>query len=151
MSEIDINPYGGNSRPQEGNSTAVMAATDSLNSHELNKMNTIIEEHYQTKQSTILDKSLGEVMHNTINFFGHSYESYSEKVLEAEAIFNITSNGSYMSYLHKHLTAMVLFIRDDDNIIYMGIIMIILSVLICFFNISRSYGNSGFIDVDRKS
>ena len=53
MSEIDINPYGGNSRPQEGNSAAVMAATDSLNSHELNKMNTIIEEHYQKKPTML--------------------------------------------------------------------------------------------------
>ena len=52
-----------------------------------------------------------------------------------------TTDNSYLDKLQTHLIAITLFIRDDDNIIYLGIIMIILSVLICFFNISRSHGN----------
>jgi hypothetical protein len=141
----------GNSRPQEGDSSYVMAAAESLNSHELNKMNTIIEDHYKKKQSTILEKPLGEVIDNTINFFAHSFDSYSEKVIEAEAILMIDSSDSYIGYLKKHLTAFTLFIRDDENIIYLGILLIILSVLICFFNISRSYGTGGSNESGGKS
>ena len=40
---------------------------------------------------------------------------------------------------------------DEDNAIYLGIIMIILSVLICFFNISRTYGHSETGGSDTKS
>jgi hypothetical protein len=141
----------GNSRPQEGDSSYVMAAAESLNSHELNKMNMILEEHYKKKQSTILEKPLGEVIDHTINFFAHSFDSYSEKVIEAEAILMIDSPDSYMGYLKKHLTAFTLFIRDDENIIYLGILLIILSVLICFFNISRSYGITGSNESGGKS
>jgi len=141
----------GNSRPQEGDSSYVMAAAESLNSYELNKMNIIIEDHYKKKQSTILEKPLGEVIDHTINFFSHSFDSYSEKVIEAEAILMINSSDSYMGYLKKHLTAFTLFIRDDENIIYLGILLIILSVLICFFNISRSYGTGGSNESGGKS
>ncbi len=141
----------GNSRPQEGDSSYVMAAAESLNSYELNKMNIIIEDHYKKKQSTILEKPLGEVIDHTINFFAHSFDSYSEKVIEAEAILMINSSDSYMGYLKKHLTAFTLFIRDDENIIYLGILLIILSVLICFFNISRSYGTGGSNESGGKS
>ena len=52
-----------------------------------------------------------------------------------------TEHG-YLNTLQTHLIAIYLFIRDEDNVIYMGIIMIILSVLICFFNISRTYERS---------
>lgn len=141
----------GNSRPQEGDSSYVMAAAESLNSHELNKMNTILEDHYNKKQSTILEKPLGEVIDHTINFFAHSFDSYSEKVVEAEAILRIDSSDSYIGYLKKHVTAFTLFIRDDENIIYLGILLIILSVLICFFNISRSYGTTGSNESSGKS
>ena len=61
------------------------------------------------------------------------------------------TDNNFLKNLQKHLIAIVLFIRDEDNVIYLGIIMIILSVLICFFNISRSYGNSGSGEVATKS
>ena len=56
-----------------------------------------------------------------------------------------------LNTIQKHLIAISLFIRDEDNVIYLGIIMIILSVLICFFNISRTYGHSETGGNDTKS
>ena len=47
-----------------------------------------------------------------------------------------------LNKLQTHLIAFSLFVRDDDNILYLGVIFVMLSVLICFFNISRGYGNS---------
>ena len=84
MNEIDHSPKGGASRPLEGRSPLIQDSIDNLNTHELSKMNRILDKHYDKKQETILDKPLGEVINNTINFFGNSFNSYSEKLLEAE-------------------------------------------------------------------
>ena len=141
--EIDYTLYGGNSRPQEGRSEIIGESINNLNSHELNKMNRIINEETNKYQPTILDKPLGEVINNTVNFFGNSFDIYHTKLMEAQfsrKLYN-TEHG-YLNTLQTHLIAIYLFIRDEDNVIYMGIIMIILSVLICFFNISRTYEHS---------
>ena len=101
---------------------------------------------------TILDMPLGKVINNTMNFFGNSVDTYYGKLIEAEVTQDMyETDNDFLKNLQKHLLAIVLFIRDEDNVIYLGIIMIILSVLICFFNISRSYGNSGSGEVATKS
>ena len=133
------------SRPQQGRSGVVRASIAALNEVEYQKMNHILEDEYKKKQSTILDKSLGEIMNGTVNFFGNSYYSYSDKLLEAKFSRKLyDSEDPYLDQFQTHLIAMSLFIRDDDNIIYLGIIMIILSFLICFINITRGheYGSS---------
>ena len=114
-----------------------------LNSHEFSKMNRIIDEHYDKKQETILDKPFGEVINNTVNFFGNSFDIYQTKLIEAEFTRKLyNTEHENLNTIQKHLIAISLFIRDEDNVIYLGIILIILSVLICFFNISRTYGHS---------
>jgi hypothetical protein len=140
---VDYSEIGGSSRPQEGRSDIIQGTLDNLTNQELNTMNRVLDEHYNKKQRTILDKPLGEVINNTVNFLGHSFHSYSNKLLEAEFTQKIyTTEYTVLNTLQQHLVAISLFIRDDENIIYVGIIMIILSVLICFFNISRSYGHT---------
>ena len=139
---VDYAPVGGASRPQEGrNDGIVRASIDALNSHEFNKMNRILDEHYNETATTIFDQPLGEVMNNTIYFFGNSFTSYYSKLMEAEFMYKLQGESSYVDRIKIHLLALSLFIRDNDNIIYLGILMVILSVLICFFNISRSHGN----------
>ena len=114
-----------------------------LNAHELSKMNRIIDDHYDKKQDTILDKPFGEVINNTVNFFGNSFDTYQTKLIEAQFTRKLyDTEHENLNTIQKHLIAISLFIRDEDNVIYLGIIMIILSVLICFFNISRTYGHS---------
>ena len=139
------------SRPQEGRNEIQSYSMQSLNTHELNKMDTILDEHYNKKQTTILEKPFGEVINNTVNFFGNSINSYSTKLLEAEFTQKLyDTEYTYLNALQKHIIAIALFIRDDENIIYLGIIMIILSVLICFFNISRTYEHSEVRGTDAK-
>tara|TARA_Y100000768_G_scaffold348822_1_gene297969 strand:+ start:1213 stop:1692 length:480 start_codon:yes stop_codon:yes gene_type:complete len=138
--------------PNTGRTEVIKSSLDNLNSQELNKMNRIIDQEHNKKQETILDKPFGEVINNTVNFFGNSFEAYQTKLIEAEFSRNLyDTEHPYLDKLQKHLIAIVLFIRDEDNVIYLGIIMIILSVLICFFNISRTYGRSESNDIDTKS
>ena len=138
--------------PNTGRTEVIKSSLDNLNSQELNKINRIIDQEHNKKQETILDKPFGEVINNTVNFFGNSFEAYQTKLIEAEFSRNLyDTEHPYLDKLQKHLIAIVLFIRDEDNVIYLGIIMIILSVLICFFNISRTYGRSESNDIDTKS
>lgn len=126
------------SLPQINRSNAVRASLDALNTVEYAKMNRILKEEYDKKQASILDKPLGEILNNTVNFFGNSYNSYSDKYLEAK--FSRPLYETEDPNLHQfqlHLIALALFIRDDENIIYLGIIMIIIAFLICFINITR--------------
>jgi len=140
MSDINLTENRRASRPQEGRNQTIQDSIDGLDSHEFSRVNKLIEEHYDKKQTTIMDKPLGEVMNNTASFFNNSFYSFSDKLLEAEAVLRLNDDNSVTTSFKKYIMALVLFIRDDENIIYMGIIMIILSFLICFFNISRSYG-----------
>lgn len=132
-----------NGQPQTGRSSVVKASLDALNRSEQMKMNRILVEEYNKKQKTILDQPLGDVLNNTVNFFGRSFELYEEKVLDAKVTRKLyETEDPYLDNLQIHLMAIGLFIRDEENIIYLGIIMIILSILICFFNISRGNGFS---------
>ena len=147
MSEISISENRQASRPQEGRSKYIQDSINGLESHEFNRVNKLIEEHYDKKKKTIMDKTLGEIMKNTANFFNNSFYSFSDKILEAETILRLDDDSySFTSLLQKYITAIILFVRDDDNIIYLGIIMIILSILICFFNISRSNEYTKYVE-----
>ena len=133
----------GSTGVQIGRLSTTSDSLNNLNTHELNQQNRIIDEHYNKTQGTILDKPFGVVINNTINFFGNSFDTYYSKLIEAEFTQKMyNTDNSFLNTIQKHLIALSLFIRDDENIIYLGFIMIILSVLICFFNISRSYGHT---------
>ena len=127
------------SRPQEGRTGVVRASLDALNEVEYNKMNRILEEEYNKKRATILDRPLGHVLEGTVNFFSNSFNSYADKFLEAKfSKLLFQTDNEYLNKLQIHLIAISLFIRDDENVIYLGIIMIIISFLLCFINITRA-------------
>ena len=131
------------SRPQTGAHISASESIDNLNIHEKAKMNRILQQDYNQKKPTILDMPLGKVINNTINFFGNSFDIYTSKLIEAELSKPLyETDNENLHKLQHHLLAIIYFIREDDNIIYLGIIMIILSVLLCFFNISREHGNT---------
>ena len=47
---------------------------------------------------------------------------------------------SMYNKLKVHIIAFILFFRDDHNIIYLGIIMVFLSIIIYFTNIITTAG-----------
>ena len=138
-SKIDDDPRFSLSRPQEGRSGVVRASLDALNDVEYSKMNRILEQEYDKKKLTILDKPLGDVLEGTVNFVSNSYNSYADKFLEAKfSKLLFQTDNEYLNGLQIHLIAISLFIRDDENAIYLGIIMVIISFLLCFINITRA-------------
>jgi len=152
-SKIDDDPRFSLSRPQEGRTGVVRASLDALNDVEYNKMNRILEEEYNKKRATILDRPLGDVLEGTVNFFSNSFNSYADKLLEAKfSKLLFQTDNEYLNKLQIHLIAISLFIRDDENVIYLGIIMIIISFLLCFINITRANeSGSGLVESATKS
>ena len=107
-----------------------------LSNHELHEMKNIYEKDHRRKPITILDESLGDILDKTINFLVHSYESYTTKIYEAELMEGIQGyEDGYYKRFKIHLMAMILFIREDRNIVYIGFLMIFLSIIIYFINI----------------
>ena len=107
-----------------------------LSNHELHQLKSVHERDHRAKPHSIMDESLGEILDKTINLLVHSQDGYSKKIIEAELMEDIHSTDTgYYNRLKVYLIAMVLYIRDERNIIYMGFFMIFLSVLIYFINI----------------
>ena len=107
-----------------------------LSNHELHQMKNIYEKDHRRKPITILDESLGDILDKTINFLVHSYENYRNKIYEAELMEDVQGyEKGYYKRFKIHLIAMILFIRDDRNIVYIGFLMIFFSIIIYFINI----------------
>jgi len=97
--------------------------------------NNYYEKEKKDKKKNIMDQSINEIIHNTIYFLDHFQEDYQNKIYELE--LNKDYDYKNKSSINIYLTAFGLHVRDNDNIIYFGIILIIISILIYFFSISK--------------
>jgi len=104
------------------------------------KIDNLVKEEYSKQKRTILDEPLGDILDKTFNFYGNFLVEYKEKYDYADALLNIDvdSINKSSNVIILHLTTISLMIRESDNIIYIGILLVILSIIIYFFNISRS-------------
>ena len=106
-----------------------------LSNHELHQVKSIHEKDHRKPVATILDEPLGNILDKTINFMVYSFDSYQKKIYEAELLENSKGKRGFYDKLKVYAMATILFIRDDRNIIYIGFIMIFLSIIIYFTNI----------------
>jgi hypothetical protein len=94
------------------------------------------------------DRSLADVLDKTLNFIVYSFGDYQVQVKKAELLVSDKSTvqgkkakkakASLMGRLTIHGHALSLFLGDGDNGIYIGIILIMLSIIIYFINITTS-------------
>ena len=109
-----------------------------LTNHELHQIKKMKEQNKEKKNKTIMDESLGKIMYKCINFLTYSFDDYTKKIYEAEVILDKYDNKSFTDLLQIYTTASVLFIKDEENILYIGIILIFFSIIIYFINITTS-------------
>ena len=104
------------------------------------KIDNLVKQEYSKQKKTILDEPLGDILDKTFNFMGNFLVEYKEKYDYADALLNIDVDNvnSMSNRILLHLTTVSLMIRESENIIYIGILFVILSIIIYFFNISRS-------------
>jgi len=110
-----------------------------LTNHELHKIKKIHEKDHKQKPRTVLDEPLGEIMNKCVNFLTYSFDGYTKKLYEAELMEDIhDEDKSTYESIKIHLIAMMLFFRDDENVLYIGILLVFLSIIIYLVNITTS-------------
>ena len=106
-----------------------------LTNHELHNIKKMTEESKKIHKPTIMDQTLDKIIDNCINFLTFSYENFTKKLYESQEIYKYNNNQSFINTLKIYFMATILYIRDGENIIYLGIIFILISILLYFFNI----------------
>ena len=109
-----------------------------LSNHELHKIKKLHEKDHSQKPRTVLDESLGEIMNKLVNFLTFSFDGYSKAVYEAEVMEDVYDDKSMYQSIKVHVIATVLFMRDDQNILYIGILLVFFSMILYLMNITTS-------------
>jgi len=98
-----------------------------------------IKRTFHQKPKTILDEQVGSVMNKTLSFLTYSGDSYLKNVYEAESMLDIENKDdkdlTWKQKLSKYGMGLALFCRDSDNAIYLGILLIFVSLIIYFLSI----------------
>ena len=106
-----------------------------LSNHELHQIKSMKQIDHRNKIHTVLDEPVGQVLDKTINFLGYSFDDFYKKIYEAELMENIHGEKTFYESIKVNLIAFLLFFRDKDNVLYIGITMVFLSIIIYFINI----------------
>ena len=109
-----------------------------LSNHELHQIKKMHEKDHKIKPRTVLDEPLGEIMNKLVNFLTYSFDGYSKAFYEAEIMEDVYDDKSIYETTKVHLIALTLFIREDENILYIGILLVFLSIIIYLVNITTS-------------
>ena len=123
------------------NRKEIVGETDvsaTLKGYELESEKKIVKE-YSKDTSTIMDETLRDIMKNTLNFITYSGDNYMKKVYEVDAI-GIDKEGKKgkkeTSVLNnKYLLGFAMFCMDGNNAIYLGIVLLFVSLIIYFMSI----------------
>ena len=109
-----------------------------LSNHELHQIKKLHGKDHTNKPRTVLDESLGEIMNKLVNFITFSFDGYSKAVYEAEVMEDVYDDKSMYQSIKVHVIAIVLFMRDDQNILYIGILLVFFSMILYLMNITTS-------------
>ena len=109
-----------------------------LSNHELHQIKKLHEKDHTIKPRTVLDESLGEIMNKLVNFLTFSFDGYSKAVYEAEVMEDVYDDKSMYQSIKVHVIAIILFMRDDQNILYIGILLVFFSMILYLMNITTS-------------
>jgi hypothetical protein len=108
--------------------------SNELSNHDLDLIyDKLYKKDLSDKKKNIFDLSLNKIIHNTISFLDHFQSDYSSKLYEVEIL---EEDEKKKNMVMKYFTAFGLYIREHDNIIYLGIILVIFSFILYFFSIS---------------
>ena len=119
-------------RPQISNDIDDIDDIDSkhLSNHELDLINKIYHtETKKSKENVFLNMTIKEFINKNINFIINLNDEYSKKLNE---ISKTTTNQT------KYIFALISHLNMDYNLIYFGMILILISIILYFFNITSS-------------
>ncbi len=101
------------------------------------KKTSLIKENKPIKKQTILDMPLKDIMKNTSNFVDNFNKDLAYNIRKVE-LENDLKENDFFSTIKKYILGFSMLASDKDNMIHLGIILIVMSIIIYFFNISRN-------------
>jgi len=123
------------------NRPQISGTIDRFNKHltnsEISYINKIYHQDNKKKEKTIFDMNLGEIMENTSNFFNNFLMEYTNKIYDTELYYSDSNNKGVLENVKIYVIAFVRYINESDNIIYFGILLILISLILYFLNITR--------------
>ena len=88
-------------------------------------------------ENTILDLKLHEIIENLVGVIANFQKEYVYKLYEVDLEFKLMDGyNRFLVNLKKYSLALMLYLGDRDNILYIGILLIIISIILYFFNIT---------------
>ena len=131
-------------RPQISNNNLREPLLKEIKKKEKNEEIKLIKTEKEKNKNTILDEKLGDILENTSLTVANFWDNYKIKMLESKyelennnINFKEENKDKISHILNIHITGLFNYLRDDNNIIYLGIFLIFISVLIYIFNIIR--------------
>tara|TARA_B110000285_G_C15019373_1_gene560741 strand:+ start:118 stop:546 length:429 start_codon:yes stop_codon:yes gene_type:complete len=100
------------------------------------KKTSLIDEKKPLKKKTIMDMPLKDIMKNTSNFVDNFNKDLAYNIRKVELENDLKDD--FLSIIKKYILGFSMLASDKDNMIYLGIILIVMSIIIYFFNISRN-------------
>tara|TARA_B100001123_G_C14755769_1_gene806754 strand:- start:49 stop:534 length:486 start_codon:yes stop_codon:yes gene_type:complete len=91
-------------------------------------------------KKTIMDMPLKDIIEKTSEVTGNFWDDYKVKLSEIEINEKLKDKDyhkSWASIIKIHTLAMVEYLKNDNNCLYIGILLVIISVIIYLFNITR--------------
>ena len=104
---------------------------------ETEKSKKILQEYEQTYRETVLDLTLNEIIENTVDMIGNFSDNYMLKIHEVNLESKLYGEDeTFITNFQKYLVAFMLYLGDKNNLLYTGIVLVIVSIILYFFNIS---------------
>jgi hypothetical protein len=96
----------------------------------------ILQEYEQTYNPTVFDLTLNDIIENTANMAGDFSNDYMLKIHEVNLESKLYGDEeSVVKNFQKYIVAFMLYLGDKNNLLYFGIILVIISIILYFFNI----------------
>lgn len=95
-----------------------------------------ITKQYERKNITIMDLPLSTIVDKTLNFVVYAGDDFSESIdlMKSKLGEKKSARGGFYIYYLSFLD----FCRRSDNLIYLGIWLVLFSIIIYFLNITIS-------------
>lgn len=97
----------------------------------------ILKEYEKKDRETILDLTLNQIVDNTVTMVGDFSREYMLKINDVNLESKLYGEeDNFVNNFKKYIIALMLYLGDKNNLLYFGIILVILSIILYFFNIS---------------
>jgi hypothetical protein len=99
------------------------------------------EKEIEVKKSNrdgITDMPIGELFENTSLLLNNFDEEYLRALHKVDIEFGYSSTGNgYIKNMKRYFMAFIVYLQEGNNILYMGIVLFIISIILYFINIIR--------------